>query len=63
MFFGPLTIPYDAWMMSHAKFKKLFSCLKIGPKVIFSLNSPVILIITRVLPLDVTVKNDFLKEI
>ena len=36
MFFGPLTISYDAWMMSHTKLKKLFLRLKIGPKVTFS---------------------------
>ena len=35
MFFGPLSISYDAWMMSHTKFKKLFLRLKIGPKVTF----------------------------
>ena len=35
MFFGPLTISYDAWMMSHTKLKKLFLRLKIGPKVTF----------------------------
>ena len=35
MFFGPLTISYDAWMMSHIKLKKLFLRLKIGPKVTF----------------------------
>ena len=39
MFFGPLTIPYDAWMMSHVKLKKLFLRLKIGPKVNFSPKS------------------------
>ena len=33
MFFGPLTISYDAWMMSHTKLKKLFLRLKIGPKM------------------------------
>ena len=32
MFFGPLTISYDTWMMSHTKLKKLFLRLKIGPK-------------------------------
>ena len=25
MFFGPLTIPYHAWMMSHVKLKKFFA--------------------------------------
>ena len=35
MFFGPLSISYDAWMMSHTKLKKLFLRLKIGPKVTF----------------------------
>ena len=39
MFFGPLTISYDAWMMSHTKLKKLFLRLKIGPKVTFSPKS------------------------
>ena len=33
MFFGPLTISYDAWMMSHTKLKKLILRLKIGPKM------------------------------
>ena len=36
MFFGPLSISYDAWMMSHNKLTKLFLRLKIGPKVTFS---------------------------
>ena len=36
VFFGPLSISYDAWMMSHNKLKKLFLRLKIGPKVTFS---------------------------
>ena len=35
VFFGPLSISYDAWMMSHNKLKKLFLRLKIGPKVTF----------------------------
>ena len=39
MFFGTLTISYDAWMMSHTKIKKLFLRFKIGPKVIFSPKS------------------------
>ena len=25
MFFGPLSISYDAWMMSHIKLKKFFA--------------------------------------
>ena len=33
VFFGPLSISYDAWMMSHTKFKKLILRLKIGPKM------------------------------
>ena len=33
MFFGPLSISYDAWMMSHTKLKRLFLRLKIGPKM------------------------------
>ena len=28
MFFGPLTISYDAWMMSHIKLKKIFFALE-----------------------------------
>ena len=39
MFFGPLSISYDAWMMSHAKLKRLILRLKIGPKVTFSPKS------------------------
>ena len=42
VFFGPLSISYDAWMMSHNKLKKLFLRLKIGPKMaiwrLFPLN-------------------------
>ena len=33
VFFGPLSISYDAWMMSHIKFKKFCLRLKIGPKM------------------------------
>ncbi len=42
VFFGPLSISYDAWMMSHNKLKKRFLRLKIGPKMaiwpLFPLN-------------------------
>merc|ERR1712035_256307 len=36
MFFGPLSISYDAWMMFDFGLKKTFFRLKIGPKVTFS---------------------------
>ena len=36
MFFKPLSISYDAWMMSHIKLENFFLRLKIGPKVTFS---------------------------
>ena len=39
VFFGPLSISYDAWMMSHIKLKKVFLRLKIDPKVTFSPKS------------------------
>ena len=32
MFFGPLAISYDAWMMFHNKLKKIFLRLKNRPK-------------------------------
>ena len=35
MFFGPLSIFYDVWMMFHFGLKKIILRLKIGPKVIF----------------------------
>ena len=40
MFFGPLSIAYDAWMMSHIKLKKLFLRLKIGPKMTLGTKTP-----------------------
>ena len=48
MFFGPLSISYDAWMMSHAKLKMLFLRLKIGPKVTFSPKSLLALCSTNI---------------
>ena len=39
MFFGPLAISHDAWMMSDFDLKKFFLRLKIGPKVTFSPKS------------------------
>ncbi len=36
MFFGPLSISYDVWMMFDFGLKKFFLRLKIGPRVTFS---------------------------
>ena len=39
MFFGPLAISYDAWMMFDFDLKKIFLRLKNRPKVTFSPKS------------------------
>ena len=39
MFFGPLTISYDAWMVSHTKLKKCFCAWKLVPKWLFCLRA------------------------